>query len=353
VSLTVAAAPGETICFTVRDDGIGMTGEQIAKLFQAFSQADSSTTREFGGTGLGLAITRRLCRMLGGDVTVRSRPGAGSVFTITLPRTPPAPVARAAPAGTLADHGPEDAATILLVDDDPQMHDLLGTMLSREGYHVAHAASGADAVERARALHPAAVLLDVMMPQLDGWSVLAALKRDPELAAIPVIMVSLLDERPLGLSLGAAEFLTKPVDRARLVATVRSIAGAARGRVLVVDDDTPARMQVAQSLAAAGHEVIEAGNGAEALAWLAGHPVPGLMILDLLMPQMDGFTVLDRVRRDARLAELRIVVLTAKDLTPAERDFLTGRGSVVLTKGAQPGIELLALLREQAAPIEA
>ena len=221
-------------------------------------------------------------------------------------------------------------------------------MLSREGYHVAHAANGADAVERARALRPAAVLLDIMMPQVDGWSVLAALKRDPELAAIPVVIVSLLDERPLGLSLGAAEFLTKPVDRARLISTVRSIAGAARGRVLVVDDDPLSRSQIAQSLAGSGHEVIEAANGAAALEWLAHHPPPGLMILDLLMPQMDGFTVLDRVRRDARLRELRVVVLTAKDLTPAERDFLTGKGSVVLTKTPQPGTELLALLRSQA-----
>jgi PAS domain S-box-containing protein len=350
----LAVAPvADGVSFTVRDSGIGMNDEQLSRLFQPFSQADSSTTREFGGTGLGLAITRRLCRMLGGDVSVVSAPGEGSIFTITLPLEPPAPVSRVTQAAAPADRGPEDAATILLVDDDPQVHELIGTMLSREGYRVAHAANGADAIERARELRPAAVLLDLMMPQVDGWSVLAALKKDSELAEIPVVIVSLLDERPLGLSLGAAEFLTKPVDRARLVSTVRSIAGAARGRVLVVDDDPLSRGQIAQSLAASGHDVIEAASGVEALAWLADHPPPALMILDLLMPQMDGFTVLDRVRRDERLGDLRVVVVTAKDLTPQERDFLTGRGSVVLTKGAAPGTELLAMLRGQDNQVEA
>lgn len=210
--------------FRVRDTGIGMTPEQQAKLFQPFTQADSSTTRQYGGTGLGLAITKRLCELLGGSVTVSSAIGEGSCFTIVLPRQAskePVQVEAAAP------HGPSGAPTLLLIDDDPHVHDVMGAMLSRDGYRVEHVSGGPGAVDAVRRVKPLAILLDVMMPQVDGWSVLNTLKGDPELAAIPVIIVSMLDDRPLGLSLGAAEFLTKPIDRATLAATVRRFAGPA------------------------------------------------------------------------------------------------------------------------------
>lgn len=211
------------IVFRVRDTGIGMTPEQIGRLFQAFAQADASTTREFGGTGLGLAITRSFCQLLGGDVRVESVAGEGSTFIITLPLEGGSAEVVAAP--ELESSGPTLATPVLLVDDDPQIHQLIGTMLNREGYRVDYAGGGAEAIARARSLKPAVILLDVMMPQVDGWTVLAALKAEPELADIPVIIISLLDERPLGLSLGAAEFLTKPVDRKQLIDTVRAYAG--------------------------------------------------------------------------------------------------------------------------------
>jgi CheY-like chemotaxis protein/anti-sigma regulatory factor (Ser/Thr protein kinase) len=221
VRLEVEHGPTE-VRFRVSDTGIGMTEEQIGRLFQAFSQVDASTTRKYGGTGLGLTITRRFCELLGGDVTVESKPGEGSVFTIVLPLQA-AEVEAAAPA--TASTGPVSATQILLVDDDPQIHQLVGTMLTREGYRVEYAGGGSEALVRASALQPAMILLDVMMPQVDGWTVLAALKSEPKLADIPVVIISLLDERPLGLSLGAAEFLTKPIDRAKLIETVRNFAG--------------------------------------------------------------------------------------------------------------------------------
>ena len=217
-----------------------------------------------------------------------------------------------------------------------------------------HASSGQEAIVAARQVQPAAVLLDIMMPHVDGWAVLGTLKADPVLADIPVVIVSLLDERPLGLSLGAAEFLTKPVDRSRLLSTVRLHAGVAEaadpgreggGRVLVIDDDERERSQVAEVMAELGYEVALAADGPSALAWLGGHPPPALTVLDLMMPGMDGFALLDRIRKDGRLAGMRIIVLTAKDLTPAERDFLTGHGGVVVSKGGEAGPALLASLR--------
>ncbi|MDQ0391157.1 response regulator [Labrys monachus] len=348
VRLDVSLPPDQVV-FRLSDSGIGMTKEQLGRLFQAFTQADASTTRKYGGTGLGLVITRRLCKLLGGDVTVESTPGKGSIFTITLPletKVPSAATSASTSATPAAASGPEDATTVLLVDDDPQIHHLIGTMLAREGYRVEHAGGGAEAIEQARALRPAVILLDVMMPKVDGWTVLGTLKNDPALADIPVVIVSLLDERPLGLSLGAAEFLTKPVDRGQLIATVRAHAGTTNGRVLVVDDNPDDRSATGRALAASGYEVTEAASSAEALAWLEQNPPPALMLLDLIMPDMDGFALLDRVRRDEKLKDVKVLVMTAKDLTANESGFLLERGGMIIPKGPEARAALLDALKE-------
>jgi len=342
VRLDVTLPPGKAV-FRVSDTGIGMTEAQLGKLFRAFSQADASTTREYGGTGLGLAITRKLCQLLGGDVNVTSTPGEGSVFTITLALDVPLPAATAPAPGAQAPL--TDATTVLLVDDDPQIHRLIGTMLSREGYRVEHAASGAQAVELARSLRPAVILLDVLMPQVDGWTVLGTLKNDPELADIPVVIVSLLDERPLGLSLGAAEFLTKPVDRTRLVETVRTFAGNTGGRVLVVDDSEDDRGATVRALTASGYDAVSVASGALALAWLEDNPPPAILLLDLVMPDMDGFALLDRIRSVERLRGIKVLVISAKDLTSHEATFLLERGGTVIPKGPQARAALLTALR--------
>jgi PAS domain S-box-containing protein len=343
------AAQGSELVFRVADTGIGMTPAQLAKLFQPFTQADSSTTRLFGGTGLGLAITKRFCGLLGGDVSVQSEPGKGSVFTIALPTTLPSTVVKPqvkASSSVQRTEGPIGGATVLLVDDDPQIHDLIGTMLVREGYRVLHATSGPEAITRAREEAPGVILLDIMMPHVDGWTVLSTLKEDPALAEIPVVFVSMLDERPLGLSLGAAEFLTKPVDRARLVQTVARHIGNAKGCVLVVDDEEADRAAFTRALESLGLEVAIATDGRAALTWLENNPPPKAMILDLLMPQLDGFQVMDAVRRSERLRNLPILVLTAKDLAAAELDYLTGRGGIVINKGPEARQSLIAALTQ-------
>jgi PAS domain S-box-containing protein len=349
VGLTVRAVPGPAgamVEFQVRDSGIGMSPEQMERLFQPFTQADASTTRQFGGTGLGLAITKRFCTMLGGDVAVTSVPGQGSTFTIRLPVEAPDGIDAPAEAKPeLAVSGPRTATTILLVDDEPQIHELIGTMLSREGYRVVHASSGKEAIVKAAEVQPAVVLLDVMMPHVDGWTVLKTMKHDPNLKDIPVVIVSMLDEKRLGMSLGAAEFLTKPVDRRVLVASVKAHAGEARGTVLVVDDDPDQRDALAAAIEANGLGVATAANGREALDWLQREPRPAVMVLDLLMPEMDGFALLDAVRQNEKLRGLRSIVLTAKDLTAAERDYLGGRGGTVITKGPDAREFLFEALR--------
>src|SRR5262245_30548373 len=228
----------EWITIAVTDTGIGMTEEQMGRLFQEFSQADASTSRKYGGTGLGLAISRHFCRLMGGDITVESKPGEGSTFMIRLPRIvqsvePLMPQgeseARAAPIHPIAEEAEEPL--ILVVDDDATVRELVVRHLERAGFAAVAARGGHEGLRLVRELRPAAVTLDIMMPDLDGWTVLAAIKGDPELAGIPVVLMSIVDQKN-GYALGAADYLVKPVDRAKLVETLRNICGATAGLVL-------------------------------------------------------------------------------------------------------------------------
>lgn len=337
---------GPQVMFRVTDSGIGMTQEQLGRLFQAFTQADAATTRNYGGTGLGLTITKHFCTMLGGSIDVSSRPGEGSAFTLTLPdRAAHQRAAVAAQAAGPAESGSATGRTVLVVDDDPAVHDVLRLTLAKEGYRLLHAYDGAEALELARDKAPDAITLDVMMPKLDGWTVLGRLKSDPALAHIPVIMLTIVDERTMGYSLGAAEYMTKPVDRARLVELLRRFAGhSQQGVVLVVDDDPDVRRLVRSTIEKAGLGAAEAGNGGEALEWLARHAPPALILLDLMMPVMDGFEFLDRAKDMKELQRVPVVVLTAKELSEAERRIVNQRTMLVLTKGAQPLTTLGAAL---------
>jgi signal transduction histidine kinase/CheY-like chemotaxis protein len=322
--------------FRVTDSGIGMTPEQIGRLFQAFTQADSSTTRNFGGTGLGLTITRHFCTMLGGGVDVESTPGVGSTFTIRLPLGGPAAQAPAAAGERPVISGSASGATVLVVDDDPVVHDLLAATLAKEGYRVVHARNGAEALQFAREHQPDAITLDVMMPQIDGWTVLSALKSDPQLARIPIIMLTMIDNRGLGFALGASEYMTKPIDRARLASLLARFAGQrSRELVLVVDDDADVRAIVRASVEGAGLAVAEAANGREALEQIADGLRPALVLLDLMMPEVDGFAFLDAIRADPALAGLPVVILTAKELSDDEKAHLADRATHVFAKGAQ------------------
>jgi len=337
VSRRQTASGAPHLMFQVSDSGIGMTEEQMGRLFEAFAQADSSTTRNFGGTGLGLAITRRFAHMLGGDVTVTSTPGAGSTFTLDVLDQS---VAASPAAGDIAENDGDasgDALTVLVVDDDPAVHDVLTPTLTRKGYRVLHARDGTEALNILRKTPPDVVTLDVMMPNIDGWSVLGTMKSDPALAHIPVIMLTIVDDRNLGYSLGAAEYMTKPVDRDRLVSLVRRFTSTNDDAVvLVVDDDPEVRNVVSVTLNKAGLKTAEAVNGRAAFDWLAAHPMPDLVLLDLMMPEMDGFQFLDKLREQPDRLTVPIVVLTAKELSAEEKAFLAERTVLVLSKSAQP-----------------
>ncbi len=326
------------VSFDVVDTGIGMTEDQQARVFEAFAQADASTAKRFGGTGLGLAISRQFCRMMGGDLSVTSALGQGTTFTVWLPRQ----VAEPARPAVVTPAAGGDAGTLLVIDDDPASRDVLRRMFSKEGFRVEDAAGGEEGLARARAVRPDAITLDVLMPGMDGWAVLTALKADPDLADIPVIMLTVSDQRPLGLALGAAEYLTKPIDRARLAAVIRRHVGAGPHTVLVVEDEPDTRTMLQRTLEKDGWTVVTAANGLEGLAVL-DRLTPDLILLDLMMPELDGFGFLEAMRQRPATAASPVVVLTAKDLTDDDRQRLSGGAARVMQKG---GVDAGALLRQ-------
>jgi signal transduction histidine kinase/DNA-binding response OmpR family regulator/HAMP domain-containing protein len=340
------------VVFRVSDTGIGMTPEQVAKLFQEFTQADSSTTRKYGGTGLGLAITDRLCRMLGGTITVESEPGIGTSFTVRLPAVSALPsvtdeTAAAAPAPEGATALPASRRTnrVLVIDDDGTVRDLMRRVLSREGFDVVTAADGVEGLALARELRPTVITLDVLMNTLDGWSVLQQIRNDPVLANIPVIMLSILDEKHKGFALGASAYLTKPVDRTRLSAALEPYKSkGATPRALVVEDDDTTRELVRRLLVGEGWAVSAAANGREALERLRSER-PNLILLDLLMPEMDGFEFLAKLRESPELATTPVIIVTAADLSEEDRRRLQGGVEHVLEKAAYGQEELLAEIR--------
>jgi signal transduction histidine kinase/DNA-binding response OmpR family regulator len=349
VSLDVSRQPingKEHMVFRVTDSGIGMTPEQMAKLFQDFSQADASTTRKYGGTGLGLAISKRFCQMMEGDIRVESEIGKGSTFTVQLPaNAPQEPVAPAALPGDKAADIPGGASVVLIIDDDPTVREVVTRFLSKEGFYVETAPSGHEGLRRAKDLHPDIITLDVMMPGMDGWAVLTALKSDPELATIPVIMMTIISDRNMGYALGATEYLTKPVDRDMLVAVLRKYECAQTDcKILVVEDDPPTREMLCRMLEKEGWELCEAENGRVALDTLTVE-APNLILLDLMMPEMDGFQFIEELRKNEPWRAIPIIVVTAQDLTEDDRVRLTDQVQRVLQKSAYSKEALLAEVR--------
>jgi signal transduction histidine kinase/CheY-like chemotaxis protein len=337
--------------FSVADSGIGMTPEQMEKLFQEFTQADSTTSRQFGGTGLGLAITRRLCRMMGGDVTVTSELGKGSTFTIRLPAEgaqadmPAAQPAAPARAVVAAARKGGNGKTIMVVDDDATARELISRYLLDAGFEVAPAASGVEALKMARELKPVAITLDVIMPELDGWTVLSALKGDPDLASIPVVMVTITDEKQRAFALGATGYLLKPIDRTKLLSLLapwRAPAGPTR--VLVVEDDLDQLHAIGMALSQPNWQVVEATNGRIALDKVR-EAVPDVIILDLMMPEMDGFEFMANLQANGDWQHIPVFVVTALDLNERDRGRLNIGMEKILRKGNLSTCDLVSRVR--------
>jgi GAF domain-containing protein/DNA-binding response OmpR family regulator len=375
----VAAGPagpaGGEVRVAVRDTGVGVAPEDRERIFEAFHQAGrpgaaggSAAPPPREGTGLGLALARRFVELHGGRLWVESAPGAGSTFTFTLPRHrgPPATEAPAAAATAAGDGGagaahPRTGPTVLLVDDDPRTVELLTLYLGGAGFEVVVARDGEEALALARRVRPAVITLDVLLPRLDGWEVLARAKADPALAGVPVVVVSMLDERGKGFALGAAEYLVKPVGREALLGALRRLlppadaaagpspaqaAGAAGAAptVLAIDDDPLAVELLRATLGAEGYRVVAAAGGEAGVA-LARREAPALVILDLLMPEVDGFAVVERLRADPATAAVPIVILTAKTMTAADKARLNGRISFLAAKSAFSRAGFVELVR--------
>lgn len=308
-------AEGRSLIIEVEDTGCGIASEDLPHVFQKFRQVDGSRSRRKGGTGLGLAIVRELTRILDGEVDVESVLGRGSTFRVVLPdciEQAPAQLSKG------KSDSPSDlpvGAQVLVIDDDPLIQQLLRRKLEDEGFEVSVAVDGQDGLALARRDQPTAIVLDIHLPRVDGWSVLSRLKSDAELKQIPVIILSIEEDRNRGFSLGAFDYLIKPVEPNTLVDVLRTAIAPDEGEVLVVDDDADTRALVSRRLRSEGFSVSEAVDGSDALMRIRVAP-PALMVLDLVMPNVDGFEVLAQVRHDGHT--FPVVVLSGKDLTSSE-----------------------------------
>ncbi len=341
VEVDAELVAGKTwIVFQVADTGVGMTQEQQEKVFEAFTQADLSTTRKYGGTGLGLAITQHFCRMMEGEILLESEAGKGSTFTMRLP-------AKVGPVSgglsSTVEHSEvtvDDGEVILVIDDDEAARDIVLRYLTKEGFDAITANGGLEGLEKARQLRPAAITLDVSMPDMDGWTVLQELKKDEDLAQVPVILLTMVDDHSRGYALGAADYLDKPIDRDQLISALRRHVPEMSARIMVVEDDANTRAMMKRVLEKEGWQVAEAENGRAAIDSIA-RELPDLILLDLMMPELDGFDVVEELQKHADWRDIPVVVVTAKQLSSRERERLDGRVDGVLEKGSYSQAQLL------------
>jgi PAS domain S-box-containing protein len=361
----VAAAEGDAIEFKVADTGIGMNPEKQTRLFDRFSQVHATNGKMQDGVGLGLSICLLYCKAMGGSISVQSEEGHGSTFTVVLPAgvpltyrgdqhsTAPEPSGQLMPAAPTSETSGVSRPTVdemttnlvLIIDDDASVCELMERNLSQEGIRTRAAHSGEEGLRLAKELLPSAIILDVIMPGIDGWAVLAALKTDSQTSQIPIIMATMLDERERGLKMGADEYITKPFARDRLSELIhRHLGNHVRARILVVEDDADTRSRLCGSLREQEWEVWEAGDGVEALAILRHH-APDLVLLDLMLPRVNGFEVLKEIRSDERLHTIPVVVMTAAELSTEDRRRLQGQVEQILQKGLYSRDELLSEMR--------
>ncbi len=335
------------ISFQVQDTGVGMTPEQMAKLFQPFTQADSSTTRKYGGTGLGLAISRKFCQMMGGDILLTSELGQGSCFTIHLPlqvkntttEEGPLPVKE----NTIT---PISIKNILIIDDEEVSRNLLKRLLEKESYLVHTMDNAKDGLDFIKEHHPDVIILDIIMPVMDGFELLEKIKRDPTIADIPVILASVLNEKKLGYTLGASDYLTKPIDRNSLRNILQKYDLKDEEKiVLVVDDNAEDRYLLTQIFVHDKWTVIEAENGCDALNKIKVS-TPNLIVTDLMMPVMDGFELITNLQTSRAWTKIPIVVISAKDLTSKELNLLQGNVKKILNKNSRELDSFVNVLHE-------
>jgi CheY-like chemotaxis protein len=359
--VTVRTSPaGEAVRFSVTDTGIGIAKEDQERVFHEFQQVDGAASRHYEGTGLGLALTRRFAELHGGRIWLESKLGQGSTFHVEIPAQPlksenPVPTAgvRAEP-DAVSMNG--ETPLVLVVEDDVQSANLLCAYLTRGGYRSLVTTDGLEVLDKARRLQPVAITLDILLPHVDGWELLRSLKADATTRDIPVVIVSVVDDEQLGNALGAADYFVKPVERQALLARLAALTLTTQVkhrevRVLVVDDDPAAVDLLGGMLAPYGFTVLRAFGGTEGIA-LAKAELPQVVLLDLMMPEVTGFDVVAELKGDARTRDIPILIVTAKDMTAAEKNALNGQVSAILAKGSSVRIDLLRWLRQIPQPIQ-
>ncbi len=361
VSVAVEEDTHRPVCITVTDTGIGIPQDRIAAIFEAFQQADPSTTRKYGGTGLGLTISKALCELMGYRLDVSSEPGKGSAFSIVLLARPTSADITVHPAPLAEVHGlsaaeaaaevtsrirameathPLHNKLVLIIDDEADSRILLTNLIEQFGCHVVAADSGKLGLRMAKEIRPDLITVDLLMPNMDGWEVLRQLKADPDLKDIPVIVVSVVARERRGTVLGVVEMLQKPVSREDLL---RVISFIPRSRILVVEDNEDDRRLFAAHLQGRVTELRMATNGREALAILETF-TPNLILLDIMMPEMDGMAFLDTIRKNPRHWHIPVFVVTSKELTPDEAKRLGSEAQAVLKKAEEWGNDLERML---------
>jgi PAS domain S-box-containing protein len=348
-AITVSAGRNEdNLMLAVADTGIGIPEDDLERIFEEFQQVDTSTTRKHGGTGLGLSISRHLAHLLNGEISVESTVGVGSTFTLVIPLRFSGPEVAATP-DTREDAvaaSEEHLPLVLAIDDDPNTIDLLRENLSEAGYRVSKAYSGKEGLDKARSLQPNVIILDILFPRESGWEILSELKTDPITREIPVIVLSVVDDKKRGYRLGAYDYLVKPFDRDNLMRVLEGITELDRQPIslLAVDDDPKIIDLIGQLLEDEPYQITSAENGTLALKAIS-RSQPDIILLDLLMPEMDGFAVIEHLRHDEELHTIPILVLTAKDLTEDEETWLNERAASVSKKQGLTTEQLLQDLR--------
>lgn len=354
VSIT-AFREDEDIYIEVEDTGVGIPANELPFIFDEFRQADGTSSRQFEGTGLGLAISKKTTDMLGGKIFVESKEGIGSKFTIALPiqwcgqgkivsrlRFNPRKIRKI---------NPNKGKKILVVDDDFKARSIISEYLSKEGYEVVHADSGEKALKMAYLYKPFAITLDLIMPDMDGWEVLQNLKDDPRTRDIPVLIISVSDEKETGIALGAVSFLTKPVDEKLLLNEINKISQNNSRKIMIVDDNELDRSTMADAILKEGFSTFALSDGRECVSMLEQNK-PDVLVLDLVMPGMDGFQVLSHIRSNDHTSDIPVIIVTAKDLTAEERERLSGNVVNILKKSVDSPLELGRKLKAMISSIE-
>ena len=331
------------VLMSVRDTGPGMQAKDIPAIFEEFKQLDGAATRKFGGTGLGLSITKKLVELLGGKITAESELGRGSAFFVSMP-------AAVAPQDALpsivAAAGADANRILLAIDDDPEVLRLLHDSLTGTGYTMVGASSGEEGMALARKLKPFVITLDIMMPHRDGWSVLQTLKSDPALRSIPVIILSIMENKALGYSLGVADYIVKPFERRTLLKKLAGLELIRGKRVLVVDDDEDIREMIKLGLTGEGYSVQSESTGAAALAVLAAEP-PDVIFLDLNLPDMNGLEILGKIEKNREFRDIRVFILTGRNLGAEELSELERKAVTVIEKGSVSLSAILSSLKDK------